>query len=157
METRELGVLIKEYRKRKKLTQEQLANIIGVSRPTIAKYETTVSEPSKYKMHELCDALGREFTSHVTSLCLFQHTIPEDVIIERVTDGHVCHKSDNEGKRLTCVRYKKKEYCIESDELYRLCDRFIEHMKIEFNAFIEDYEKIKKEKEQKHEETSASV
>ena len=42
-EYRRIGLKISYYRKLKGITQEQLAELIGVSRQTISKWETGVS------------------------------------------------------------------------------------------------------------------
>lgn len=48
---------IKEARKKAKLTQEQLANEIGVKRAVISKYENGMIEPSLKQLQAIADAL----------------------------------------------------------------------------------------------------
>lgn len=48
---------IKEARNNKKLTQEQLANLIGVAKSTVAGYETGNSEPNINIMSKIMTAL----------------------------------------------------------------------------------------------------
>ena len=48
---------IRDYRLAKNMTQQQLADAIGVNVGTISKYETGVHNPSKKKLEKLCKAL----------------------------------------------------------------------------------------------------
>ena len=43
MDTKKIGAFLKQCRKEKNLTQEQLAETIGVSRQAISKWESGVS------------------------------------------------------------------------------------------------------------------
>lgn len=54
----ELGVRIKDARKKAGLTQEQLATKMGVKRPTITQWETGATTPHARKLEELAKALG---------------------------------------------------------------------------------------------------
>lgn len=51
------GELIREYRKRKGLTQKQLAEAIGVSTPSIRLYELGKRTPSEEMLCQIADAL----------------------------------------------------------------------------------------------------
>ena len=53
---------IKEYRKDKGLTQEELASLIGVSAKTIGRYEQGLTEPSADTLFLLTDALDIEIS-----------------------------------------------------------------------------------------------
>ncbi|MFD1707690.1 helix-turn-helix domain-containing protein [Siminovitchia sediminis] len=66
------NVRLKEYRKRAKLTQEEIAKKLGIKRSTYAKYETGENQPD-YKMLEKLadffevttdDLLGRDNKKH---------------------------------------------------------------------------------------------
>lgn len=46
------------YRKKKEITQEQLAEMLGVSRQTISKWEAGASFPEMEKILQLCDMFG---------------------------------------------------------------------------------------------------
>lgn len=52
------GEKLKEYREYKSMTQEQLANKIGVAKSTIAGYEKGNRTPDVKKIKKLADALG---------------------------------------------------------------------------------------------------
>jgi transcriptional regulator with XRE-family HTH domain len=48
---------LKEHRKRRTLTQEELAKLSGVSRPTIARLETTSTRATPTTVRKLAHAL----------------------------------------------------------------------------------------------------
>ena len=49
------GENLQFYRKRKDITQEQLAEQLGVSRQTVSKWESDSSYPEMEKILQLCD------------------------------------------------------------------------------------------------------
>lgn len=49
---------LREARKRAKLTQEQLGNLVGCAKTTITGYETGKSEPSMAILSKIMDAVG---------------------------------------------------------------------------------------------------
>ena len=53
-----LGERIRYFREAKKLTQEQLAQLIGVAKTTITGYEKGNREPDVYKIKKLASALN---------------------------------------------------------------------------------------------------
>ncbi len=61
MNTKELlGLKVKEYRKQRKITQEKLAEIIGVDNGYISKLEVGQNFPSISTLGKIADALGVE-------------------------------------------------------------------------------------------------
>ena len=54
----ELGEQIRQCRKAKNISQEQLAELVNVSRQTIYKWETGLAQPSAEKRRELGAVLG---------------------------------------------------------------------------------------------------
>lgn len=62
-----IGERIKQYRKANKLTQQALADIIGVNRVTITKYENGIIEPSLKTLEKLSSVFN------IDSEILFQH------------------------------------------------------------------------------------
>lgn len=61
MELNEIGQLIREARKRRKLSQESLGQQLGMSRATISAIENgTVPEIGIRKILSICAALGLE-------------------------------------------------------------------------------------------------
>jgi transcriptional regulator with XRE-family HTH domain len=59
----EIGLAIREARKQRKLTQQQVAALLGMSRATISGIETgRVAEVGIRKMAALCSVLDLEIT-----------------------------------------------------------------------------------------------
>ncbi len=56
-----MKTLISEYRKRKGLTQEELANIVGVTRQTIISLEAGKYNPSLMLAIQIKEALGAKY------------------------------------------------------------------------------------------------
>ncbi len=52
------GEKVKDQRERLKLSQEQLANLVGVSRRTIITYETGAATPRINSLRKIAEALG---------------------------------------------------------------------------------------------------
>lgn len=52
------GKRLKEARKTKKLTQEYVANLLGIDDTTISKYENDKSEPDNETLNKLCELYG---------------------------------------------------------------------------------------------------
>lgn len=48
MDQQKIGGFLKELRQEKKMTQEQLAEQMGVSRRTVSRWETGVSQTKRY-------------------------------------------------------------------------------------------------------------
>lgn len=73
MNTKELlGLKVKEFRKQRKITQEKLAEIIGVDNGYISKLEVGQNFPSINTLERIADALGVELYE------LFQFTRRKD-------------------------------------------------------------------------------
>ena len=69
-----IGAKIIELRKQKKMTQEQLANILGVSAPAVSKWETDSSYPDITMLCPLARALGTD----VDTLLSYEETLSEE-------------------------------------------------------------------------------
>ena len=61
MELKQIGKFIQELRKEKGLTQQDLADLIPVSRETISKYELDKNKPSEDVLIKLCDIFDVSF------------------------------------------------------------------------------------------------
>ncbi|MHC1772982.1 MAG: helix-turn-helix transcriptional regulator [Flexilinea sp.] len=57
-----MNIDLKEQRNQKKLTQSELAQKIGTTRPTITRYETGVRRPSVTVAKKIADVLGFDWT-----------------------------------------------------------------------------------------------
>ncbi len=78
-----IGTRIKEIRKKRKMTQADVAEALGISRSVVASWETNVSEPNAEEMRKLRDL----FNVSADYLCglLDEHTtynIPESYDID---------------------------------------------------------------------------
>lgn len=63
---RAIGERIRTARRHRKLTQEQLANLIGIERRTIHRYETARRDPALSKLILIADALDTSLAALVT-------------------------------------------------------------------------------------------
>ena len=75
-----LGITIRKLRKKKGLTQEQLAALLGISAPAISKWETNHSYPD---ISLLCP-LARALDTTVDTLLQYEETLSNEEIIEKV-------------------------------------------------------------------------
>ena len=74
-----LGAHIAALRRAGGLTQEQLAQAVGVSAPAVSKWETDASCPDIALLCPLARALGVD----VDTLLQFEDTLPDEALIER--------------------------------------------------------------------------
>ena len=73
---------LKMCRKNKKITQEKLAEKLGIKRPTYAKYETGENQPDLTMLNKLADFFG------VSTDYLLGRTDEEDHISYAAKDGY---------------------------------------------------------------------
>jgi len=55
-------MILKEYRKDKKLSREEFARLVNVSPATINRWENKVYAPSLYEVIRICEVLDLPFT-----------------------------------------------------------------------------------------------
>ena len=79
-----IGQKILQLRKEKGLTQEQLADELGVSAAAVSKWETDNSYPDITLLCPLARALG----TNVDTLLQFEQTLSDDEVINMVTSLH---------------------------------------------------------------------
>lgn len=75
-----IGTRLLELRKKKGLTQDQLAEQLGVSAPAVSKWETDSSYPD---ITLLCP-LARALDTNVDTLLQFEATLPDDEAVKKV-------------------------------------------------------------------------
>lgn len=75
-----LGTNIAALRRKKGLTQEQLADRLGISAPAVSKWETGVSCPD---ITLLCP-LARALDTNVDTLLQFEQTLPDEEVIRQI-------------------------------------------------------------------------
>lgn len=86
-----IGQKILQLRKEKGLTQEQLADELGVSAAAVSKWETDNSYPDITLLCPLARALG----TNVDTLLQFEQTLSDDEVINMVKE--IMEKIQNEG------------------------------------------------------------
>lgn len=69
----DLGSKIREYRKSKGMTQETLAQLIGVKRAVISKYETNFISPSIDMLNKIASALDIPISSLLDNVNALQY------------------------------------------------------------------------------------
>lgn len=77
-----IGAKITELRKKKGMTQEQLANVLGVSAPAVSKWETDSSYPDITMLCPLARVLGTD----VDSLLAFEEALSEEKLGSYMTE-----------------------------------------------------------------------
>ena len=65
MTTKEIGNTVRERRKFLKITQEDLADISGISERTLRDIEKGLANPELESLMKLCEVLGLELTISV--------------------------------------------------------------------------------------------
>lgn len=75
-----LGKRIQELRKSKRLTQEELAEMVGIGTPNISYFETGKFSPSVETLEKLANALGVE----IYELYMFNPLKPIDEIRKEI-------------------------------------------------------------------------
>ena len=85
-----LGARIREIRKKNKLTQEKLAELVGIGTPNISYIETGRFEPSMDTLEKISDVLG----VYPYELYMFEHLktkedMQEEIINAIKTNDHI--------------------------------------------------------------------
>lgn len=75
-----IGLKIKQYRERANLTQEELAELIGVTASAVGNYEREVSHPREDVLYKLFDALGAQ-PNELFSDCYTCQTPQKDILV----------------------------------------------------------------------------
>lgn len=65
MDVKEIGLTIKERRKFLKITQENLADIAGVSERTLRDIEKGITNPELESLMSICEVLGLKLNVEV--------------------------------------------------------------------------------------------
>tara|TARA_B100000963_G_C22328858_1_gene537699 strand:- start:131 stop:484 length:354 start_codon:yes stop_codon:yes gene_type:complete len=55
-----IGKEIKQFRKTNNLSQQQLANMLGVSTPSVSRWETGKENPTRYNMKRIKDLILKQ-------------------------------------------------------------------------------------------------
>ena len=76
-----IGMIVKYFRKKEGLSQEELAEKIEVSRQSVAKWESGETLPDIVKCRELANLFGTTIDN------LINYSFEEEKLIENETDG----------------------------------------------------------------------
>ena len=146
-----IGSNIKELRKRNNITQERLAEYIGVTYQTVSKWENGTSLPSI----SLLPSIANIFNISIDELYdIDKHTNDEKISVYEAEYEALCSKGDNQG-RVELMRRALEEYprnyefmnylarslyrCynidLHSTEIIMLCDRILEECKTDSIRF----------------------
>lgn len=112
-----IGKRIKEARTNKKLTQEELAKVVGVTKGAIANYENETSHPKEPVMYALIDALGVDanflFQDCVNTIPSKQKTAaPQPDTAENIAWRY--KNLDDHGKQVVCAVVSEEERRIQA-------------------------------------------
>lgn len=102
MDQVKIGLFIRECRKAKNLTQEQLANQLYLTPKTISKWETGNGTPDVSVMHDLCDALGISLNELFVGEYIKEedkHKVSEEILLKMYAE------EQNKNKRLYLATY----------------------------------------------------
>lgn len=117
-----IGKLIKITRKRRGLSQAQLAEKIGVQRPVISKYETGLIEPSLSQLRKIAEAL------HVSMEVLQGYDIIDiDKQIEAIENNNISEIEEALGLPLNSIDSMDEPH--KSKVLDRISESFSETYK----------------------------
>lgn len=146
-----IGSNIKELRKRNNITQERLAECLGVTYQTVSKWENGTSLPSI----SLLPSIANIFNVSIDELYdIDRHTRDEKIAAYKAEYNALCSKGDNQG-RVELMRRALEEYprnyefmnylarslyrCyninLHSTEIIMLCDRILEECKTDSIRF----------------------
>lgn len=75
MNQKRIGIFIAECRKEKKLTQEQLADKLGVTNRSVSRWENGKNMPDYSILKELCSILGIDINEFLSG----EHIVKEDI------------------------------------------------------------------------------
>ena len=134
-----IGEIIKEQRKAKGLTQQELAQLVGLTQPAIGKYESGKRKPPFEVIEQISSVLGVNILHADTDikhdlfalLCNIRGFAVESKILKE-EDGNSTLM-----KPCTHIDNGEKDYLITNMEINNLIDSFIPHLLIEFDAFVE--------------------
>lgn len=109
----QIGETIKEYRKNKKLTQEQMAHYLGVSTPAVNKWENGVSYPDI----TLLAPIARLLDINLETLLSFERNL---------TDEEINMKAEKLVEKMSSEGFEKAfEYAMSEIQEYTNCDKLI--------------------------------
>lgn len=109
MDKNTIGYKIRYYRKLSDLTQEQLANIVGIRRETISSYENNKTSPTLEDLMKIAESLKVEVDDLV-----IDYVKKENVNFENATEPIL-----NVFDYITTMNAESLEACLDIIEYYK--------------------------------------
>ena len=131
----QIGEIINKLRKNKGLTQEQLANFIGVSTAAVSKWESKCSYPDI----TLLPKLATFFNVTIDELLNFKIELSEEDIKKIYEE---CETLFNNKNSFVLAFEKSKEYILKYPNSYKLTSK-ISHLYFTYSWKLNDEEKVK--------------
>lgn len=131
----QIGEIINKLRKNKGLTQEQLANFIGVSTAAVSKWESKCSYPDI----TLLPKLATFFNVTIDELLNFKIELSEEDIKKIYEE---CETLFNNKNSFVLAFEKSKEYILKYPNSYKLKSK-ISHLYFTYSWKLNDEEKVK--------------
>ena len=136
MERLQIGEVICKLRKERAITQEQLANFIGVSMAAVSKWENGLSYPDI----TLLPALAKFFNVTIDKLLNFEIELSNEEVKKIYSE---CEKLFNSADDFNLAIEKSKSYILEYSSSYYLKDK-IAHLFFSYSWKANDEEKTMK-------------
>lgn len=136
MERLQIGEVICKLRKERAITQEQLANFIGVSMAAVSKWENGISYPDI----TLLPVLAKFFNVTIDKLLNFEIELSNDEVKKIYSE---CEKFFNSADDFDLAIEKSKSYILEYPSSYYLKDK-IAHLFFAYSWKADDEEKSMK-------------
>lgn len=115
-----LGKRLKKLRSQKKITQQQLADIFGVDRSTVASWEIDRREPDNYTIQKLAD-----FFDTTTDYLLGRTDNPNPYHKEKQPDFAPAFKEKNLGDAIARIVNICAEFKLSKDIMLEMIDKAI--------------------------------
>lgn len=97
---REIAEIIKKLRSEKNLTQQQLAEEIGVSKSTVAMWETGDRKPSRELLEQVADYFNVDMDYLYGRTCIRKARLFDEDGNEYVSKEHLNHFIDDETREI---------------------------------------------------------
>lgn len=89
-----IGENIRRLREAREMTQEQLAERIGVTRPTVTQWETGWSQPRMGKVEQIAAALGVEPMDLLSDDQTLQQAVDADPVLSQIVHRYLSMGSE---------------------------------------------------------------
>lgn len=135
------GEILKKHRKAQGLTQSELADKLGVTQSAIGKFESGDRQISLTMINEIQECFKDDFLNELLGFNTYEEELKRKLLqsfCDLIQEGIY----GENGVNYCFVHNDNKRYVVEQSKLDALYDRFLQHMKIEFDAFLEDIDEV---------------